>query len=209
MHTYIIGHYNPSVQDYDLASFHIVYFNSIHECLELQCKVDSKRQIFEELFMPILFTFRVFVRNLLRGSGQRNIFLGFNRGFTYNKPTHHLLDQGNFDVIVYRTKLNTKIVLFNDFLWGLQQWPYLGCQAPEIFFFLGNFSCQSFVFYSPKKYFPICERYVMWALNRGFIPNKSTLYLPFVGLRSLCLEFIITIFPGSFLIKYSLIMPSD
>ena len=37
-------------------------------------KVDSERQIFEKLFMAILFTLRVFARKLLRGNRQRNIF---------------------------------------------------------------------------------------------------------------------------------------
>ena len=48
--TYIIGHYN-------LASHttYIVYVNFIHEWRDLQFKVDSERQIFEKLFMAILF----------------------------------------------------------------------------------------------------------------------------------------------------------
>ena len=61
---------------------------------------------FEKLFMAILFTLRVFVRNLLRGNHRKNAFCilfwclacGWNTGFTSNKPTHYLLDHGAFTV---------------------------------------------------------------------------------------------------------------
>ena len=49
--TYIIGHYNPLSQDYDLAS-HNTYIASL-----------------------IVFTVIVFARNLLRESRRRNIFI--------------------------------------------------------------------------------------------------------------------------------------
>ena len=45
-----------------------------NERRDLQFKVDSEQQIFKQLFIWILFTFRVFARNLLRGSRWRNIF---------------------------------------------------------------------------------------------------------------------------------------
>ena len=71
---------------------------------DLQFKVDSERQtfFFEKLYMAILFTLKVFSRNLLRGNRQRNTFCilfwclawGSNPGFTSNKPTHYLLDYG-------------------------------------------------------------------------------------------------------------------
>ena len=41
---------------------------------DLQFKVDPERQIFENLFMTILFTLRVFARNLLRGNRRKNTF---------------------------------------------------------------------------------------------------------------------------------------
>ena len=53
----------------------------------------------------VLFTVRVFVRNLLRANYRRNIFFIFcfvvwrgvlNCGLTSNKPIHCLLDQGDF-----------------------------------------------------------------------------------------------------------------
>ena len=69
----------PFSQDYDLVSHttYVVCVNFIHEWRDLQFKVDSERQIFEKLFMAILFTLRVFARNLLRGSRRRNIFFSY------------------------------------------------------------------------------------------------------------------------------------
>ena len=40
-------------------------------------KVDSERQIFEKFFMAILFTLRVFARNLLRANRRRIILFVF------------------------------------------------------------------------------------------------------------------------------------
>ena len=48
IHTYIIGHYNPSVRIIDLVSHttYVVCVNFIHKWRNLQFKVDSERQIF-------------------------------------------------------------------------------------------------------------------------------------------------------------------
>ena len=78
LHTYIIGHYNPSVRIIDLVSHvsHVTYVvcvNFIHKWRDLQFKVPNDR-FFEKLFMAILFTLRVFARNLLRGNRRRNTF---------------------------------------------------------------------------------------------------------------------------------------
>ena len=110
IHTYIIGYYNPSVRIIDLVSHttYVVCVNFVHTWRDLQFKVDSERQIFfEKLFMAILFTLRVFARNLLRGNRRRNIFrISFwclawdsNPGLSSNKPTHYLLDHGDFMLI--------------------------------------------------------------------------------------------------------------
>ena len=52
IHTYIIDHYNPSVSIIDLFyhATYVVCVNFIHKWLDLQLKVDSKRQIFRETF---------------------------------------------------------------------------------------------------------------------------------------------------------------
>ena len=64
----------------------------------------SEWQIFfEKLFMAILFTLRVFARNLLKGNRRRNTFCiyflclarGSNPDITSNKRTHYSLDYGD------------------------------------------------------------------------------------------------------------------
>ena len=106
-YTYIIGHYNPSVRIIDLISHttYVVCVNFIHMWRDLQFKVNSEQQIFLRKFSwQFLFTLRVFARNLLRGNCRRNTFRilfwclawGSNPGFSSNKPTHYLLDHGDF-----------------------------------------------------------------------------------------------------------------
>ena len=127
MHTYIRVHnwsLQPFNQDYDLV-FHAIYVvcvNLIHERRNLHFKVDSERQIFEKLFMVILFIYlRVFARNLLRGSQRRNIFifhifsfksnLILNSCLTSNKPTHYLLDYDDFTVKLIYLPLSSLICI--------------------------------------------------------------------------------------------------
>ena len=52
MHTYTIGHYNPSVRIIDLVSHttYVVCVNFIHKWRDLLFTVDSERQIFRETF---------------------------------------------------------------------------------------------------------------------------------------------------------------
>ena len=88
---------------------------------------------FEKFFMAILFTLRVFARNLLRGNRRRNTFRisfwclawDFNAGFWYNKPTHYLLDHANFWFLVTQQS--------NTFAQGLLLFPWsvywLGCRS--------------------------------------------------------------------------------
>ena len=70
IHTCIIGHYNPSSRIIGRFSHtnYVVCVNFIREWR------DSERQIFEKLFLAILFILRVFARNLLRGNRRRNTF---------------------------------------------------------------------------------------------------------------------------------------
>ena len=107
MDTYIIGYYNPSVRIIDLVSHttYVVCVNFIHKCRgTYSLKSTPNDRFLEKLFMAILFTLRVFARNLLRGNRRRNTFLisfwclawGSNPGFSSNKPTHYLLDHGDF-----------------------------------------------------------------------------------------------------------------
>ena len=93
----------PFSQDYGLASHdtHVVCVNFIHEQRNLQLKVDSEGQIFEKLFMAILFTLRVFARNLLKEVAEEIFSFscltwGLKRSYTSNKPIHNPLDYGDF-----------------------------------------------------------------------------------------------------------------
>ena len=62
VHTYIIGHYNPSVRIIDLGSHttYVVCVNFIHEWRDLQFKVDSERVINEERSNKISWYFLVY-----------------------------------------------------------------------------------------------------------------------------------------------------
>ena len=55
----------PFSQDYGLAchTTHVMCVNFMREWRNLQFNVHSERQIFEKLFMAILFTLRVFPEN--------------------------------------------------------------------------------------------------------------------------------------------------
>ena len=66
----------PFNQDYGLASYttHVVCGYFIREFRDLQFNIDSKRQIFEKLFMAGLFYSQSTPRNLLRGNRRGNIF---------------------------------------------------------------------------------------------------------------------------------------
>ena len=66
--------------------------------LDLQFKVDYERQIFEKLYMVILIALRVFARNLLRGSHQRNFL---SCGLTSNKITRRQLDYADLNICLF------------------------------------------------------------------------------------------------------------
>ena len=85
--------------------------NFIHKWQDLQFKKSTPRDrfVFEKLVMAILFTLRVFARNVLRGNRRRNTFRilfwclpwGSNSGFSSNKPTHYRLDHGDIYTYIY------------------------------------------------------------------------------------------------------------
>ena len=98
----------PFSQDYGLASHttHVVCINFIHEWRDLQFNVDSERQIFKKLFHGSFIYSQSFCqKSAERESRRRNIFLYFifddwpgirTQAFVSNKPTHYLLDHGDF-----------------------------------------------------------------------------------------------------------------
>ena len=94
----------PVSQDYDLASHtsRVVCVNFIRECRDLQFNVESEQQIFEKLFIAdLLFS------ELLPEIAEEIFFLyfvlmpglGYEPGYTSNKPTHYLLDYGDFFIL--------------------------------------------------------------------------------------------------------------
>ena len=65
----------PFSQKYALGSHttDVMCVNFIHGWRDIPFKANSERQIFDKLFMEILFIRRVFARNLLRGIRRKNI----------------------------------------------------------------------------------------------------------------------------------------
>ena len=105
IHTYIIGHHNPSVRIIDLVSHttYVVCVNFIHKWRNLQFKVDSERQVFFwETFHGNFYLLSELLPEICWEEIVEEIFFVFrlawdsNPGFLYNKPTHYLLDYGDF-----------------------------------------------------------------------------------------------------------------
>ena len=106
VHTYIMCHYNPSVNIIDLVSHTtcVVCVNFTQKRRDLQLKVE--RQIFWETFHGNFIYSQSFSRNLLRGNRWNNTFCilfwclvwGSNPGFTSNKPSHYLLNNCDFSL---------------------------------------------------------------------------------------------------------------
>ena len=110
LHTYIhniTDDYNPSVSIINLCS-HTTYVVCVISYISggtYRLKSTPNDRSFEKLFMAILFIFKVFARYLLRGNCRRYIYFctlfwcvawSSNPGFMSNKPTHYLLDHGDF-----------------------------------------------------------------------------------------------------------------
>ena len=102
------------IHNWSLQSFRQDYWPSFshHLCCVLilyisdgtySLKSIPNDKFFEKLFMAILFTLKVFATNLLRVNRRRNTFcilfwcLAWTwAGFSSNKPTHYLLDYGDY-----------------------------------------------------------------------------------------------------------------
>ena len=99
-YTYIIGHYNPSVR----ITAYVVWVNFTSGWPNLQFKADSERQIFEKLFhgdFSLNFTQSFCQNSAERKSPKIYSFHSFfvlisNCGLVSNKPTHYLLNYGDF-----------------------------------------------------------------------------------------------------------------
>ena len=98
----------PSIRIINLVS-HTIMLCVLILCISggtYSLKSTPNDRFFEKLFIVILFTLRVSARNLLRGNRRRNNFhilfwcLAWisKTAFSYNKPTHYLLNHGVFVV---------------------------------------------------------------------------------------------------------------
>ena len=106
IHTYIIGHYNPSVGIIDLVSHttYVVCINFIHKWRDLQFKVDSERQIWETFHCNFILHSEFLPEFCWEEIAEEIVFVSrfwclawdSNPGFSSNKPTHYLLDHGDF-----------------------------------------------------------------------------------------------------------------
>ena len=124
IHTYIIGHYNPSAGIIDLVLYttYVVCVNFIHKWRDLRLRSTPNNRFFEKLFMAILLTLRVFFKNLLKGNYRRNTFRilfwclawASNPVFSSNKPKHYLLHHGNYTTLPTTSRLS--IILPSNFM---------------------------------------------------------------------------------------------
>ena len=107
IHTYIIGHYNPSVRITEKVSHttHVVCVNFIREWLDLQFNIDSERQIFEKLFHGRFIYSQSFCQKSTERKSPKKYFsylifddwLGIRvQAFASNEPTLCILDHGDF-----------------------------------------------------------------------------------------------------------------
>ena len=105
----------PFSYDYNQPS-HISYaqcINYIHEWRYLLFEVDTERQNFEKLSITI------FPEICWEGSRRKNIFIfsfwcltwGLNSCLTSNKPTHYLLDYGDFTFISFCANIAQLIIV--------------------------------------------------------------------------------------------------
>ena len=108
-HTYIIGHYNPSVRIFDLASdtTYVVCVNFMHRWRDLQLNSlkstpndRSLRNFLRQFYLFSALLSEICWEEIAEGILFRISFWclawGSNAGFTSNKPTDYLLDYGDF-----------------------------------------------------------------------------------------------------------------
>ena len=106
LHTYIIGHYNPSVRIIDLFSYttYVVCVNFIRKWRDLPFKVDSEQQGRQQIFWETFHGNFIYSVNFCQKSAERKspkkyffcvLFWPGARTLT-NKPTYYLLDYGDF-----------------------------------------------------------------------------------------------------------------
>ena len=112
IHTYIIGHYNPSVRIIGLVSHttHVMCVNFMREWRNIQFNVDSERQILEKLFHGNFIYSQSFCQKSAERKSPKKYFsylvlmsgLGLELWiFSSNKRTHYLQHHGDFKLRLY------------------------------------------------------------------------------------------------------------
>ena len=106
--TYIFGHYNLSGRIIDLVS-HTTYICVLILCMSggvFRFKPTAYNRFLKSFSWQILFTL-ILVTNMLRGGHLKNTLSFSWRCLTCdmsNKPTHYLLDYGNFNALKFTPK---------------------------------------------------------------------------------------------------------
>ena len=143
----IIGRYNPSVRIIDIVlhTTYVVCANFTHKWRDLQLKVDSERNFSWQFYLLL----KVFAKNLLKENRRRNIFIfnfvltsglgGSNPGFTSTKPTHYLLEYGDFGECLCLSINVNKLFTFFVFVYFV----YV-CVCSDVVVCLLIYSCFSF-----------------------------------------------------------------
>ena len=109
-HTFIIGHYKPSIRIIGLVSHtnHVVCVNRS----SLTSTPNDK--FFETLFRGwFLFTLRIYSEEIFFVFSYWCLTWSLNLGLTSNKPTHYLQDWGDFII------LHTIYLIKATSMWGL------------------------------------------------------------------------------------------
>ena len=93
-------------------------------------------------FMSILFTLRVFARNLLRGSGPWNIFSYFRFDvWPVIWTTHHVLDYGDFKFANTFSNFFLKIKFIRQTdIWNILQKPTINSPLTRICFYKTHYT---------------------------------------------------------------------
>ena len=126
IHTYIHNWpLQPFSQDYGLASYttRVVCANFIREQRDLQFNVDSERQIFEKLFHDSSIYSQSFCQKSAERKSLKKYFFVFRfddcpgirtQAFASKKPTHYILDHGDFYSEKANKQRHSKFALYSE-----------------------------------------------------------------------------------------------
>ena len=121
----------PRSQAYDLATHttHIVCVNFIRKWWDLQFNVDSEQQIFEKLSHGRFIYSQSFCQKSAESKSPKKYFsyFIFDDWFASNKPTHYILDHGDFRSLIIASKIKANMCLVS-----LYCTHYLKCSCFQV-----------------------------------------------------------------------------